>query len=145
VLYLLDTCTLSYLEDPSSEFHTPTVEAVAALKADDEVCLSILTVYELEYGLKRAAGTLVSGIEAAKRDALEAFQILPLSYRIGAVPPTSASPSQSGRNDSPTPQPPGPMAAPPAVCEGQILAFGAPDGPCHRGEASAGLAGTSCQ
>ena len=79
MLYLLDTCILSYLEDPTSEFNSATLAALEALGEDDEVCLSILSVYELEYGLQQAAATLASEIDAAKREALESYRVLPLS------------------------------------------------------------------
>ncbi|MCP3958287.1 MAG: type II toxin-antitoxin system VapC family toxin [bacterium] len=80
MLYLLDTCILSYLEDPESEFNSATLAALEALTDDDDVCLSILSVYELEYGLEKATG-LASEIEAAKRQALESYRLLPLSRR----------------------------------------------------------------
>ena len=84
MLYLLDTCTLSYLEDPQSPFNEAALAALAALDDEDDVCLSVLSVYELEYGLKRAESSLAPEIESAKRKALEAYRILPLS-RQGAM------------------------------------------------------------
>ncbi len=80
MLYILDTCTLSYLSDPQSEFHAATLAALRALVDEDEVCLSILSVYELEYGLKRA-DELDTEIEKAKRQAFDFYRMLPLSHR----------------------------------------------------------------
>lgn len=84
MLYLLDTCILSYLEDPQSPFHKAVLAALATLAPEDDLCLSILSVYELEYGLKRAGKNLAREIEEAKRRALDFHRILPLT-RQGAV------------------------------------------------------------
>ena len=81
VLYLIDTCILSYLEDPSSRFNRSTLAALARLDARDQVCLSILSLYELEYGIRKAGKELAPGIERAKRRALQLYRVLPLSRR----------------------------------------------------------------
>ncbi len=84
MLYLLDTCTFSYLEDPASPHNENVLAALRSLDDEDIVCLSILSIYEIEYGLKRAADTLAPELESAKRHALTLYQILPLS-RQGAI------------------------------------------------------------
>lgn len=81
VLYLIDTCILSYMEDPSSPFHEATLNALGGLRDADEVSLSILSLYELEYGITKAGRDLAPGIERAKRKALELYRILPLSQK----------------------------------------------------------------
>ncbi len=58
MLYLLDTCTFSYLEDPESVYNESVLAALQSLGEEDEVCLSILSIYEIEYGLKRAEDSL---------------------------------------------------------------------------------------
>ncbi len=84
MLYLLDTCTFSYLEDPESVYNESVLAALQSLGEEDEVCLSILSIYEIEYGLKRAEDSLASELENAKRHALSLYRTLPLS-RQGAT------------------------------------------------------------
>lgn len=52
--YLLDTNTLIYLDDKSSRFHQAINTRLAQLPDDSEVCLSALTVFELQYGVSSA-------------------------------------------------------------------------------------------
>lgn len=52
--YLLDTNVVSKLFDKSAEGHLQIRERLASLEEGDEVAVSILTLYELEYGLANA-------------------------------------------------------------------------------------------
>jgi len=85
VLYLLDTCTFSYAEDADSPFRERILAALRALDDEDDVCLSILSIYELEYGLKLAEGTLKSDLELAKRKALTMYRALPLTRKGASI------------------------------------------------------------
>ncbi len=88
MLYLLDTGTFSYLEDPESPYNENILVALQSLGEEDDVCLSILSIYEIEYGLKRAAGSLASELESAKRHALALYRILPSAVRALSSSPT---------------------------------------------------------
>ena len=50
-IYLLDTNIISYLTDPQSPHRTKVKEKLFSLSEDDSVAVSILTLYELAYGL----------------------------------------------------------------------------------------------
>src|SRR4051812_48963304 len=52
--YLLDTNIVSYLADPSSPFHERVADAILALPEEDQLAVSILTLYELSYGHLRS-------------------------------------------------------------------------------------------
>jgi predicted nucleic acid-binding protein len=49
-IYLLDTNTISYLSDHASPFHGSAKQNLQKLLEDDEIAISILTLYELTYG-----------------------------------------------------------------------------------------------
>ncbi len=80
--YLLDTNIPLYLEDPDSPFHNSVKECFQKLQDEDQLFVSVLSLYELYYGaaLKKkeggeqfAAQTLLV-IEEIKKQ----FEILPL-------------------------------------------------------------------
>ncbi len=48
--YILDTDIISYLWDSNSPFHSKIVEYLNKLNDDDSVAVSIITIYELNYG-----------------------------------------------------------------------------------------------
>jgi predicted nucleic acid-binding protein len=47
--YVLDTNVLSYLADTDSSFHAATHDRLAALADEDEVALSVLSLFELHH------------------------------------------------------------------------------------------------
>jgi predicted nucleic acid-binding protein len=47
--YILDTNIVSYLERTSSSFHKSVHQRLQSLSDNDEVCISILTIYEFEH------------------------------------------------------------------------------------------------
>jgi predicted nucleic acid-binding protein len=47
--YLLDTNIPVYLEDPDSPFHHPVKERCQQLQDEDQVYVSVLSLYELYY------------------------------------------------------------------------------------------------
>lgn len=49
--YLLDTNIISYLADPNSLYKTSVKNHLLSLTEDDTVSISIITLYELSYGL----------------------------------------------------------------------------------------------
>jgi predicted nucleic acid-binding protein len=49
--YLLDSDIITYLEEKSSSFHSAVVSHLSGLTDDDEVYISILTLYEMQYGI----------------------------------------------------------------------------------------------
>ncbi|MBF0258726.1 MAG: type II toxin-antitoxin system VapC family toxin [Desulfamplus sp.] len=49
--YLLDTNIVSYLKDPYSEYYEVVGRNFLKLANDAEVCVSILTLFEVEFGL----------------------------------------------------------------------------------------------
>lgn len=49
--YLLDSDTLSYLEQPESPFYTPVNRRLCELDDTDEVSIPILALYEIHHGI----------------------------------------------------------------------------------------------
>jgi len=81
--YLLDTNIPVYLETPDSPFHHPVKESFKLLQDEDQLFVSVLTLYELYYGMtlrkkggreQFAAQTLLTIEEIEKR-----FTLLPLT------------------------------------------------------------------
>jgi len=49
--YLLDSDIITYLEEKNSPLHAPVISRLARLSDDDEVYISVLTIYEMQYGI----------------------------------------------------------------------------------------------
>ncbi len=77
--YLLDTNILSYLEEQASPFHAKTKARLARLADNDEVFLSLLTLYELRYSVSVSAPEKARRLEALVRSYREQFPVLPLT------------------------------------------------------------------
>ena len=56
-IYLLDTNIISYLADPNSPYKDKIKKKLLSLSEDDVVSVSIITLYELSYGLNTFDGT----------------------------------------------------------------------------------------
>jgi len=56
-IYLLDTNIISYLADPNSPYKNKIKKKLLSLSEDDIVSVSIITLYELSYGLNTFEGT----------------------------------------------------------------------------------------
>lgn len=56
-IYLLDTNIISYLADPNSPYKDKIKNKLLALSENDVVSVSIITLYELSYGLNTFEGT----------------------------------------------------------------------------------------
>ena len=82
--YLIDTNILSYLADTASRFHRPVRGRLAALADEDEVALSVLSLYELHHWFAYQPAQ-----QAAADAIVSDFVILPLPMlgapRFGAL------------------------------------------------------------
>lgn len=78
--YLLDTNILSYLEDPSSMFHGPVSKKLSLKSAQDKICISILSLYELHYSVACADDDLKEDILRSLHSAKTVFSVFPLCH-----------------------------------------------------------------
>lgn len=77
--YLLDSDTLSDLYEPASPGHGPVARRIAALADEDVIFLSILSLYEWEYGYANAPDEL-KGVIRQRISAIQTdFPVLPLT------------------------------------------------------------------
>lgn len=81
--YLLDTDIVSYLSDPKFPHHEIILLKIRSLPDEDEVFISILTLYELEYGVSCGTPDLVAMLSETEKMLLNRFPVIPLS-RAGA-------------------------------------------------------------
>ena len=79
--YLLDADIIEYLGDTSSPFHSRCLQKLGSLTGEDELCTSILTLYELEYSIAGASPELAPRLQQAKQKILDFYTILPLTHR----------------------------------------------------------------
>lgn len=81
--YLLDSDIITYLEEKNSPLHAPVISRLARLSDDDEVYISVLTIYEMQYGIafvKEEPGKHKKFL--AVQDSIKRrFPILPLSEK----------------------------------------------------------------
>jgi predicted nucleic acid-binding protein len=78
--YLFDSNIVSYLQDSESPFYEAVSEKLELLNNDDEVMISILTLYEHQYGMSYADDRqLKERLEKVKNTILQLFYIMPLS------------------------------------------------------------------
>ena len=81
--YLLDSDALSDLYDPEALGHEGMIRSLASLESSDQVFISILALYELEYGLANAPKEKKPVIQARIFNAQEDFPVLPLTAQGG--------------------------------------------------------------
>jgi predicted nucleic acid-binding protein len=79
--YLLDSNTLSDFYDKDSLHYPKILNRIANLKNTDNVAVSILTLYELEYGLANAPDNKKAIIEQKIIEVQTDFAIFPLSEK----------------------------------------------------------------
>lgn len=87
--YLLDTNIPVYLEDPDSPFHHPVKESCQQLQDEDQVFVSVLSLYELYYavalrkkeGREQFAAHTLLVIEEIKKH----FKLLPLRGKEASI------------------------------------------------------------
>ncbi len=77
--YLLDSNTVSDFYDKDSHHYPQIAQRLKLLTTDDHVFLSILTLYELEYGYNKAPEDKKSVIRKKIEEAKEDFSILALT------------------------------------------------------------------
>jgi predicted nucleic acid-binding protein len=83
--YLLDSDTLSDFFEVLSTGHEGIAAGIASLGEVDEICLSILTIFEHEYGRAKAPEDKKLEIAGAIEMARKEFKILPLSIEAARV------------------------------------------------------------
>ena len=80
--YILDSDFLSALEDSDSAEYKKVYERLSSLPDEDEVCVSIISIYEYYYGIFNAPDdNLSQELLKAKDTLLELFKILPLTIK----------------------------------------------------------------
>lgn len=77
--YLLDSDALSDLYDPEAPGHEKVTQRLASLESSDQVFISILSLYELEYGFANAPEVKKPAIRKRISDAQKDFLLLPLT------------------------------------------------------------------
>ena len=82
--YILDTNIVSYLERASSIYHKPVICNLSKLSDADQVCVSILTIYEFQYSVSLAPSVDRERIRSFNEYLYCLFQLLPLTKQ-GAV------------------------------------------------------------
>ena len=77
--YLLDTGIIEFLGDANSPNHASCIKRLESLGEEDELCASVLSLYELEYGIAGASTDLQPRLQLLKQKILDFYTILPLS------------------------------------------------------------------
>jgi predicted nucleic acid-binding protein len=79
MMYLLDSNTLSELYDTGALCHSAVAQHLCALTDQDQVYISILSLYELEYGWANAPDDKKNAIRQMITEAQADFGVHPLS------------------------------------------------------------------
>jgi len=81
--YLLDSDIITYLEEKDSIFHASVKSNLSRLADDDEVYISVLTLYEMHYGIAFVKEDLekYKKFLAVQKSVQRRFPILPLSEK----------------------------------------------------------------
>lgn len=79
--YILDTNIVRYLEDKNSSYKEIITHKLSMLADTDQVCLSVLSIYEIEYGIALASAKSKEDISALKDSTKRSFCILPLTEK----------------------------------------------------------------
>ncbi len=77
--YLLDSDAVTDLYDKSAPSHPTIATRLASLQDSDKVCISILTIYEFEYGLANAPADKLDTVRKKIVEAQNDFEVLTLS------------------------------------------------------------------
>ena len=78
-LYLLDSDILTYLEQQDSPLHTPVAQRLSQLDDSDEVLISIISFYEMQYGVSWADENERINLRRAIDALASRFQVVGLS------------------------------------------------------------------
>ena len=76
--YLLDTNAISKIYDKNAKEHTKILHRLAALADSDEVAISTLAIYELEYGWSNAPDSIKEVVRQKVSQAQEDFAVVPI-------------------------------------------------------------------
>ena len=79
--YLLDSDTITALEDTESPVHQKVFDRFYSLTNNDMVCFSIVSLYEYQYSIANAPQDIVERLKATKKTLLNNFEFLPLTVR----------------------------------------------------------------
>ena len=79
MIYLLDSNTLSEIYDTGSLRHAAVTQHLCALTDQDQVYISILSLYEFEYGWANAPDEKKNAVRQMMTDAQTDFGVHPLS------------------------------------------------------------------
>ena len=77
--FLLDTNILSYFGDRSSKFHEAVYQRFTSLTEGDELCISILSSYEYEYGIACSPPTIRTKLLQSQKEIINIIPIVPLN------------------------------------------------------------------
>jgi predicted nucleic acid-binding protein len=77
--YLLDSNTVSDIYNPSADNHHQFIKKILALKENDDIFISILTLYEFEYAFANSPPHKKNEIKATIWQIQQDFIVLPLS------------------------------------------------------------------
>ena len=83
--YLLDSNTVSDIYNSSSDNHNRFIRKILALKENDDVFISILTLYEFEYAFSNSPIQKKNEIRATIWQMQQDFIVLPLSTTAAEV------------------------------------------------------------
>jgi predicted nucleic acid-binding protein len=83
--YLLDTNMASYAVDQQSPYHHAVIGRLSQLAVDDTAYLSVLTLYEIEYGVVLAPADKRDKVIAAHDLLKSLFPILPITVQGSTV------------------------------------------------------------
>jgi predicted nucleic acid-binding protein len=79
--YLLDSDTLTYLEQQDSPFHEKVRQRLSQRRDDDEVMVSVLSLYEMHYGISWASDEERRKLSQAVDSIANKFTVVGLSRR----------------------------------------------------------------
>ena len=79
--FILDSDILSYLDDSSSPFHSMCLDRFSQC-AEEELCISIMTVLEIDYRLAGCDKAQLPALQEFRKDIVNTFRLLPLSLSL---------------------------------------------------------------
>lgn len=86
--YLIDTCGVSALKKPNADYHAQYVSRLSLLDDSDEVYVSMVTIYEMEYGARHIRNkypNMALEMELAIQSIKNEFQILNLTHEAAKI------------------------------------------------------------
>lgn len=83
--YLLDTNIVSYSINRHSHFHKNVISRLSHLAEHDTVCISVLTLYESEYGALSVTEEHRERVIKAREIMLRLFDVIPVSEKGAGV------------------------------------------------------------